>query len=546
MRNAQLTRRSFLGGVAASAATAILAACGGSTATDTPAAKPTTGAASTTGAAPTTSAAATTAPAAATKPAGSAAAAATKPAASVATGATTAPASSAAASGTTAPSGSAVASGAIKPIALPAAGAFKGQTNTTLARQEYFKGTEQAYDQELMKFAQLTGATIDNSHQNVDTGDTVTKQDAAVKSGNAPVLFYGAGYAPQWAQFGDLLDVTDVVNQLQDAYGPVEDAYKFELLIDNKWYGIPYSTQANGLFVRKDWFAEKGIKPEEMKTFENMRDIALQISDPSKNRYGWGMTTNRSGDGNYQVESILWAYGGAINSNDGQKVTFNSPETVAAIQFLADIHTNPKYKNMLPPGVEGWTDPSNNEAWLAGTLGITQNGYTLYAQSKAQSNPVYEKTAVLAGVTGPGTDQIIATPGFFYFTLFKNGKNPEIAKEMAKYLVAPSSFINISKPSNGLNMPAYKKVWDADPFYTSGDPSFPALRQVIEAKLPIKSKTGFGFPQAVSPGYSAVKSQYILSDMMGDIIQKGTKVPDAVKAAHDRMVGIFNQLGLKQ
>jgi len=535
MRDAQLTRRGFLGGVAASAATAILAACGGSSATDTPAAKATTGAAP------------TTAAGAATAPASSAAAVATKPAASAVVGATK-PAASAAAASTPAASGSttAASSGAIKPIAPPASGAFKGQTISTLARQEYFKGTEQAYDQAVAAFSQLTGATVDNSHQNVDTGDTVTKQDAAVKSGNAPVLFYGANWAPQWLQLGDLLDVTDVVNQLQDAYGPVEDIMKVALIVDGKWWGIPYSTQANGLFVRKDWLAEKGIKPEEMKTFENMRDIALQISDPAKNRYGWGMTTNRSSDGNYQVLSILQAYGGSLNSNDGLKVTFNSPETVAAITFLADIHTNPKYKNMLPPGVEGWTDPSNNEAWLAGTLGITQNGYTLYAQSKAQNNPVYDKTAVLAGVVGPGTDQIIAVPGYFYFTLFKNGKNPDLAKELAKYLIAPTSFLPVSKPSNGLNMPAYKKIWETDPFYTGGDPSFPALRQLIEAPLPIKSKTGYAFPQVASPGNSAVQSQYILSDMMGDIIQKGAKVPDAVKAAHDRMVGIFNQLGLKQ
>ncbi len=310
VRHSKLTRRGFLGGVAASAAAAILAACGGSNATDTP--KP----AATTGAAPATAAAPTTAPAAAaTAPAGSAAAAATKPAASAATGATTAPSASAAAAGTPAASGSttAAASGAIKPIPPPASGAFKGQTISTLARQEYFKGTETAYDQELMKFAQITGASIDNTHQNVDTGDTTTKQDAAVKSGNAPVLFYGAGWAQQWYQLGDLLDVTDVVNQLQDAYGPVEDAFKFELVVDNKWWGIPYSTQATGLFVRKDWLAEKGIKPTDVKTFENMRDVALQISDPSKNRYGWGMSVNRSGDGNTMVQSVLQAYGGAIN-----------------------------------------------------------------------------------------------------------------------------------------------------------------------------------------------------------------------------------------
>jgi multiple sugar transport system substrate-binding protein len=81
VRRSQLTRRGFLGGVAASAATAILAACGGSKATDTP--KPATGA--------TAAPAGTTAPAAgaATAPVSSAAAAATKPASSAAAPAAT-------------------------------------------------------------------------------------------------------------------------------------------------------------------------------------------------------------------------------------------------------------------------------------------------------------------------------------------------------------------------------------------------------------------------------------------------------------------------
>ena len=95
-------------------------------------------------------------------------------------------------------------------------------------------------------------------------------------------------------------------------------------------------------------------------------------------------------------------------------------------------------------------------------------------------------------------------------------------------------------------MPAYKGIWGTDPFYTNGDPSFPALKQLIQAPLPIKSKTGFSYPQTPSPGQNAVQSQYILPDMMGDIILKGTKVQDAVKAAHDRMVQVFEQLGLKQ
>ncbi len=97
VRDRQLTRRGFLGGIAAAAATAILAACGGSKATDTP--KPATGA--------TAAPAGTTAPAAgaATAPVGSAAAAATKPAGSAAAPAATT-ASSAATSAPLADAGS--------------------------------------------------------------------------------------------------------------------------------------------------------------------------------------------------------------------------------------------------------------------------------------------------------------------------------------------------------------------------------------------------------------------------------------------------------
>ena len=36
---------------------------------------------------------------------------------------------------------------------------------------------------------------------------------------------------------------------------------------------------------------------------------------------------------------------------------------------------------MLPPGVNAWNDISNNEAFLAGTLGITQNAGTMLAKA---------------------------------------------------------------------------------------------------------------------------------------------------------------------
>jgi multiple sugar transport system substrate-binding protein len=546
-RVSRLTRRGFIGGVAASAAAAILAACGGSKATDTPAAKPTTAAAAptTAAAAPTTApAAATAAPAVATAPASSAAAA-TKPAASAAAAGTTAPASSAAAGGTTTASAS---TGPIGTFPALPADKFKGLKLAVITRQEYFPDTQKAMDTELQNYAKQAGFEVTNDHVNTDDGGAVAKQDAAVKSGNVQDMQYVDRFVSQFAQLGDIIDVTDVVEEMQKIYGPVEDYIKNALVLNGKWMAIPFFANAGGWFVRKDWLADKGMKVEDIKTYENARDVALAISDPAKNRFGWGMTVNQGGDANGLIEDCIQAYGGAMNDDTGKKVTLNSPETVAAVTFLADIYTNAKYKNMLPPGVGGWNDTGNNEAWLAGTIGITKNAFSLYAKSYADKSPIYGQTAVFPALLGPGTDRLI-TPGGGWgaWIIFKGAKNPELAKEVAKRMSGGSSLLAIVKPSIGLVMPAYKKQWDSDPFYTTGEPSYPALRKVIEADLPIPTKTGFHFPQTPSPGHDQARdSDFVYTNMMADIITKGTKVPDAVKAAHDATVKIFEQLGIKQ
>jgi multiple sugar transport system substrate-binding protein len=547
MRSPLLSRRGFIGGVAASAAAAILAACGGSssTATSAPSTSATTAATTASGTSgasvatrPATTGSAVSSTAASTASTSGTAVRGTTAASSVTSGAV---ASSTTASGTTS-----AASGPFTLLPTPSADQFKGQSLQVIARQEYFKEVETAFDAEVQKFAQMTGTKIENNRVNEDTGSVVQTMDAAVKAGNPPDFAYFDRFVPELHQLGDIVDVSDAVSQISEAYGAPEDNVRINATVDGKYYGIPYSTQGAGYFARKDWLAEKGIKVTDVKTFENLRDVALEISDPSKNRYGWGMTVNQSGDGNGLIQSIINAYGGAGSSDDGKKAIFNSPETVQAVTFLADIYTNPKYKNMLPPGVLSWNDTGNNEAWLAGVIGFTTNQFSLYAQSKATKNPVYDQTVVFPGFTGPSVDRPLSFGNYTYFVIFKGAKNPDLAKALAKYLVAGPALVNMVKPANGLILPAYKKVWDSDPYYLNGDPVFAASRQVVEQPLPITTKTGLHFPQAPSPAWQQAYNSYVLTDMMGQIIQKGVKPADAVKQAQDRIVAAFNQLGIQQ
>jgi len=430
---------------------------------------------------------------------------------------------------------------------LDAAAPLRGSSMGVLSQKLYSTAANQQLDNSIKKFADTTGTKIENSLVQADAGDVVAKIDAEVKGGVARDLAFmtDSRFVAQFHALGDLEDVTDIVTALTARFGePCAEAKNF-CVFDGKWYAIPYHFIGIGSFLRKDWMQEKGIAPKDVYTWTELRDLCLAISDPTKRRFGWGMTMNRSGDGIGIIEALINSYGGAIASNDGRKVMFDSPETVEAVTFLGDIYTNAKYQPMLPPGVASWTDTSNNENWLAGILGYTRNSFSVYADSKTKKNPVYPNTHVFSDCVGPATDKSLLLGQSQGFVVFKGAKNPALAKLLAQYLVSAPALVGVAKEAPGLVMPAWAKVWDADPFFTSGDPAFGMLRTMSQQPLPLATKNGLTFPQKASAGQQAVVAAYVLTDMMQQVVQ-GTAPAQAVRAAHANMVRIFTQQGLPQ
>jgi len=430
---------------------------------------------------------------------------------------------------------------------LDAAASLKGTSMGMLSQKLYSEAANKALDSSIAKFAESTGTKIENSLVQADAGDVVAKLDAEVKGGVARDLAFmtDSRFVAQFQALGDLEDVTDVVQALTAIYGEPTAESKNFCVFDGKWFAIPYHFIGIGSFLRKDWLQDKGISPKDLYSWEELRDLCLEISDPGKRRFGWGMTMNRSGDGNGIIEALINAYGGSIADDDGRKVTFNSPETVQAVSFLGDIYTNPRFKPMLPPGVAAWTDSSNNENWLAGILGYTRNQFSVYADSKTKKNPVYDNTHVFSDCIGPATDKPLLLGQSQGFVVFKGAKNAALAKLLAQYLITAPALLGVAKEAPGLALPAWEKVWDADPFFTSGDPAFSIMRKITQQSLPLTTKNGLNFPQKASAGQQAAVGAYVLTDMMQQVIQ-GTAPARAVQDAHAKMVQIFTQQGLPQ
>jgi multiple sugar transport system substrate-binding protein len=415
-------------------------------------------------------------------------------------------------------------------------------TLSVIHRTEYFAVVQDMFRASVEKFAAEKGISLDISTANPELfGDFIAKMVAAVQAGNPPDLSYNQLSIPLMYSQDILEDMTDVVEEAISRYGNVVPAIaEFNAKIDGKWWAVPFMSVTGAWFARKDVFEAKGIDVYSLQTWDEHREAALEVSDPDNQMWGWGFTINRSGDAHGLIDGVIKAFGGTISDETGLVVNFNSPETVAAVAWLADTYTNPKYAPMLPPGVEAWTDTGNNEAYLAGTIAMTLNQPSVYGAAKANNPELFANTAVLRGpVWQDGSRKEAGANG--WFTVFKGAKNAAVAKELILSLLDPANITPMAQNGGGLFLPAYEDLWNDD--LMAIDPNFTVFRDIM---FNPEIYYGLSHPALPSPLHDAVNGQAVMSQMMANVVSGGMTPEEAVADAHNRIALIWEEGGVPQ
>jgi multiple sugar transport system substrate-binding protein len=415
---------------------------------------------------------------------------------------------------------------------------------TVIHRTEYFESAQTAFRETVAAFASANNVELDISTTNAESfGDFLGKMTAAVRAGNPPDFAYTSNVSIAQMHLLDLVeDVTDVVEEAISKYGEIMPGLNAEKVgkIDGRWKSIPLIGTTTGYFIRGDKLKEKGIDPATLTDYGKRRDAALAISGPDF--YGWGLTPNQSGDGFGFLISVVQAHGGHFTDETGQIITFNSPETVAAFEWLQETYDrNGKYAAALPPGVESWNDISNNEAYLAGQIGYTHNAFSVYAQAKRDNNPVYPNTVLLTAAHANNGDSRDGGNVGGWMTVFKGAPNADLAKQLALNLLDPENFGKISALGGVLFTPAYSNLWTDE--LIASDPNLAIVKQQVSVTNPF---LGQSWPANPNAGIDAIRAQGVLEQSVGNVISGRMSPADAVKDAHQKMVDIFEEGGIMQ
>jgi multiple sugar transport system substrate-binding protein len=108
-------------------------------------------------------------------------------------------------------------------------------------------------------------------------------------------------------------------------------------------------------------------------------------------------------------------------------------------------------------------------------------------------------------------------------------------------LLDPANIVPMAELGGGLFLPAYKNLWTDK--LISADPNFKALQDIMFNPNIFYGRSHPAKPSAL---IDAIDGQGITSQMMADAISGGMTAEAAVKAAHDKIVQIFEEGGVKQ
>ena len=237
-------------------------------------------------------------------------------------------------------------------------------------------------------------------------------------------------------------------------------------------------------------------------------------------------------DSEMALREVIWSFGGSVQDENGE-VVFNSPETIAAVNYLAQLHDE-----AMTAEVFGWTGASNNQALIAGEASFILNPDSAYRSlqkvDQAAAANIGFTPALLgpAGAFGGAHVWVSVIPSYV--------QDAELQAAKRFLLDYTANYSDVAFHSELFNLPCYPETvaeldsWlDDDPFGSVPADKFAILKTGIDHAV------NFGYPGFSSPAIAQVYAEHIIPKTIAQVALGKSTAEEAVAQAHERIEAIF-------
>jgi len=418
----------------------------------------------------------------------------------------------------TVPSGDARPAIPVADVAPPKLDIEKGASLRVLRPTKFVETDQTIFDANVQNFAKETGVQLKVDYSAWE--DLRPQTAVAANTGAGPDVVLGWTDDPHL--YSDkLIELSDVAEYLGKKYGgwyPLAERYgkKFGT---NNWIAIPFGGSGGPAVYRISWVKEAGFDkfPTNHADLLKLCRKLKEIGHPSGFALG-----HATGDANGFCHWLVWSHGGYM-IDENQKVMINSKETIEALKYVRELYPT------FIPGTQSWNDTSNNKALIAGEIGATQNGVSLYFSIKNSPDPKVKAMAedidharMPYGSSGKGTEVALAINGM----VFKHSKYPNAAKAFITYMMEAAQYDKwltgtLGYWSQPLQAYAESEVWKTDP-------------KILAYRDTMKDSLWYAYKGPINEASAAVVADYVTVDMVAAVATGSASPEDAAAEAERR------------
>ncbi|TWG92466.1 carbohydrate ABC transporter substrate-binding protein (CUT1 family) [Mesorhizobium sp. J18] len=378
----------------------------------------------------------------------------------------------------------------------------------------FVEAEEEAWNANTKAFTEATGVEVRIDQESWE--DVRPKAAVAANIGSGPDMVMG--WFDDAHQYPDkLLDLTDLGVALGQAHGGWYEGLEGYARRGDQFIALPLCAIGNAICYRQSHMEKAGFSefPKDTAGFLELCKALKAQGTPAGFPHGKAV-----GDANNYAHWLLWSHGGQMVDDQG-KVTINSPETLAAIEYAKQLY------DTFIPGTESWLDINNNRAFMAGQVSLTANGVSLYYAAK--NDPAMAEMAEdIRSVTLPigPIGKSVELHQTSTLSVFNHTKYPEAAKAYLAFMYQADKMNAWIEGASAYCCQPLKAFAD-NPVWTS-NPIHEPYSHASESLRP----NGYAGPLGAAS--AGVMADYVLVDMFAEAVTGQRSAEEAAANAERR------------
>lgn len=287
------------------------------------------------------------------------------------------------------------------------------------------------------------GKNIRAKFELIPYAQQVSKFMAALAAGNAPDVYsFDLIQYPYFNSIGAFRDITEEAKAL-----PYFEEFPQQMLKlgmrEDKIYALPSSIDLSSLLWNKDLFKEAGLDPDKPPaTWNELVEYGKKLTkdldgDGVTDQWGFAIAGASGGAYMFWFLPVIWGNGGAMLSDDGMEVVFDSPQNIEAIQFWKDL----LYKHKIAPKSSiNWNSGDRYNAFVAGKLAMFLGGnFNILSLEKDAPDLDYGITFIPKSESG----QFSSFSGGNLIGITTQSKYPKAAWEFINFYTSEENLIEV-------------------------------------------------------------------------------------------------------